>query len=90
MKIRIFESEYADQLQEEVNAFMGSGIEVLDVQHSSLTFDRAKLAGHLIQTTTVIHHTIVVSYNDVNAKTSDPYDDDIIDDLKWSHPRSRK
>lgn len=79
MKIKIFESKYADQLQEEVNAFIGCGIEVLNVQHSSSSV----VTGNERRQCVVTIHTIVVSYNDVNAETSDPYDDDLIDDLKW-------
>lgn len=58
MKIRIFESRHAQQLQEEVNAFMGKGIEVLNVQHSSSSV----VTGDEKRQRVVTIHTIVVTY----------------------------
>ena len=58
MKIKIFESRHAERLQEEVNAFMGIGIEVLNVQHSSSSV----VTGDERRQRVVTIHTIVVSY----------------------------
>lgn len=58
MKIRIFESRYPEQLQEEVNAFMGIGIEVLNVRHSSSSV----VTGDERRQRVVTIHTIVVTY----------------------------
>ncbi len=58
MKIRVYESTNVEKLQEEVNAFIAIGIEVLNIQHSSSSV--VTQSNNRQKVITV--HTIVVSY----------------------------